>query len=150
MSAERNADAVGLPDPPVPVGSYRPVVRAGNLLFVSGQLPLGSAGLTHRGKVGRDFDVGEGAAAARQCALNLLAVLRGEVGNLDRIGRVVKLEGFVNAVDDFEDAAAVMNGASDLMLEIFGDAGIHARAAVCANALPKGAAVEVAAVFELG
>ena len=150
MSAEKNLESVTLPAAAEPVGSYVPVVRSGNLLFVSGALPLGPGGLTHRGKVGRDFDVAAGAAAARQCALNLLAVLRAQIGNLDRIGRVVSLTGYVNAVEDFEDAAAVMNGASDLIVEIFGEKGLHSRAAVSVSGLPKGAAVEVAGVFELG
>lgn len=149
MSAESAIEGLQLPPPAKPVGSYVPMVRSGNRLFVSGQLPLGSEGLTHTGKVGRDFSVEEGNIAARQCGLNLLAILRSELGSLDRIGRVVKLEGFVNSVEDFTDAAAVMNGASDLMVEVFGNRGKHARAAVSVNGLPKGAAVEVAGIFEL-
>jgi len=150
MSVESAIEKLDLPPPANPVGSYVPVVRSGELLFVSGQLPLAVSGLTHAGKVGRDFSVEEGKAAARQCALNLLAVVRSELGSLERVRRVVKLEGFVNAVEDFEDAAAVINGASDLMAEVFGEAGRHARAAVSVGGLPKGAAVEVAGVFLLG
>lgn len=152
MSAEDilRSGQVQLPSPPKPVGTYVPLVRTGNLLFLSGALPLGAEGLTHKGKVGRDFSVEEGAAAARQCALNLIAALRNNVGNLDRVGRVVSLTGYVNSVDDFEDAAAVMNGASDIVVEIFGQRGLHSRAAVSVSGLPKGAAVEVAGIFELG
>lgn len=152
MSAEETlrSGAISLPPAPSPVGSYVPFVRTGNLLFLSGALPLNADGLTHKGKVGRDYSVEEGAVAARQCALNLVAVLRSNLGNLDRIGRVVSLTGFINSVEDFEDAAAVMNGASDLIVEIFGEKGRHSRAAVSVNGLPKGAAVEVAGVFEVG
>tara|TARA_R100000027_G_scaffold67712_1_gene68083 strand:- start:2295 stop:2753 length:459 start_codon:yes stop_codon:yes gene_type:complete len=152
MSAEQvlKTGEVVLPPAPKPVGSYVPCVRTGNLIFLSGALPLSAEGLTHVGKVGRDFSVEEAAIAARQCALNLVAVLRDTLGNLDRIGRVVSLTGYVNAVDDFADAAAVMNGASDLIVKIFGDVGLHSRAAVSVNGLPKGAAVEVAGIFELG
>ncbi len=150
MSVESIIGKFDLPPPATPVGSYVPVVRSDRLVFVSGQLPLGPSGLTHAGKVGREFSVEEGNAAARQCALNLLAVLRAELGSLDRIARVVKLDGFVNAVEDFEEAASVINGASDLMVEVFGEAGKHARAAVSVGGLPKEAAVEIAGVFELG
>ena len=152
MSAEKVLDSgeFSLPPAPNPVGSYVPFVRTGNLIFVSGALPLNSEGLTHKGKVGRDYSVEEGAVAAKQCALNLVAVLRSAVGNLDRIGRVVSLTGYINSVEDFEEAAAVMNGASDTIVKIFGDTGRHSRAAVSVNGLPKGAAVEVAGVFELG
>lgn len=151
MSAEETARSLGLPRPPRPVGAYAPVVRSGNLLHLSGALPFdGEGGLTHAGKVGREFSVEEGAAAARQCGLNLLAVAREHLGNLDRVGRVVSLTGYVNAPEDFEEAAAVLNGASELMGEVFGERGVHARAAVAVAGLPKGAAVEVSAVLELG
>jgi len=152
MSVENLIASGGLvlPEAPKPVGSYVPCVRTGNLIFVSGALPLGPDGLTHKGKVGRDFSVEEGALGAKQCALNLIAMLRDRVGSLDRIGRVVSLNGYVNAIDDFEEAATVMNGASDLIVEAFGDIGLHSRAAIAVNGLPKGAAVEVAGIFELG
>ncbi|MGE9289929.1 MAG: RidA family protein [Puniceicoccales bacterium] len=152
MSAEKilEIEGIELPPAPTPVGSYVPFIRTGNLIYVSGALPLDAGGLTHKGKVGRDYTVEEAALAASQCALNLVAVLRNALGNLDRIGRVVSLTGFINSVDDFEDAAAVMNGASDMIVKIFGEKGRHSRAAVSVNGLPKGAAVEVAGVFELG
>jgi len=151
VSAEEviTSGTVELPPAPVPVGCYVPCVRTGNLLFLSGALPMDGDCLTHKGKVGREYSIDEGALAARQCVLNLLAVLRREVGNLDRILRVVSLTGYVNAVEDFEEAAAVMNGASDLVVTVFGDAGRHSRAAVAVSGLPKGAAVEVAGVFSL-
>ncbi len=152
MTAEKQIESgqVVLPPAPKPVGSYVPCLRTGNLLFLSGALPLNADGLTHKGKIGRDFTVEEGAAAARQCAMNLVAALRDSLGNLDRVGRVVSLTGYVNSVEDFEDAAAVMNGASDFIVGLFGDQGRHSRAAVSVSGLPKGAAVEVAGVFELG
>ena len=152
MSAEEMIASGDLELPPVPqpVGSYVPCVRTGNLIYLSGALPLGPDGLAFKGKIGREFTAEEGNKAAQLCAKNLLAVLRDALGNLDRVGRVVSLTGFVNAVEDFEDAAAVMNGASDLMKEVFGERGLHSRAAVSVSGLPKGAAVEVAGIFELG
>ncbi|MEM0967231.1 MAG: RidA family protein [Verrucomicrobiota bacterium] len=150
MSAEDTLlqSGIQLPPAPKPVGSYVPVVQTGDLLFLSGALPLCAEGLTHVGKVGRDFSISEAAQAARQCAMNLVALLRGHLGSLDKVDRAVSLTGFVNGVDDFSDAAAVMNGASDFILEIFGSAGLHTRAAVSVNGLPKGAAVEVTGVFQ--
>ena len=146
--AKRLAECgIELPKPPAPVASYVPVVRAGNLLFVSGQVSI-EGGKLVAGKLGRDLDVEAGHAAARACALNLIAQAQAALGDLDLIKRCVKLTGFVNATPDFTDHPKVINGASDLMVEVFGEAGKHARAAVGASSLPLGAAVEVEAIFE--
>jgi enamine deaminase RidA (YjgF/YER057c/UK114 family) len=138
-----------LPDAPAPAANYVPYVRAGDLLFVSGQISQGPAGLI-RGRLGETMDVAEGAEAARRCGLSLLAQARAACdGDLDRILRVVKLTGFVNSTGDFTDQPKVINGCSDLMVAVFGEAGRHARAAVSAPALPLGVAVEIEAVFQV-
>lgn len=139
---------ITLPDAPAPAANYVPYVIAGNLLFVSGQISAGPDGLI-RGRLGDDLDAAAGAAAARACGLALLAQARAALGTLDRVARVVKLTGFVNSTPGFTDQPEVVNGCSDLMVEVFGDKGRHARAAVSAAALPRGVAVEVEAVFEI-
>jgi enamine deaminase RidA (YjgF/YER057c/UK114 family) len=141
---------ITLPNPPAPVASYVPSVTTGNLVFVSGQVTLGPGGLEYVGIVGKDFDVEQGKAAARLCAVNILAQLKAACGgDLDRVVRAVKLTGFVNAIPGFSQHPEVINGASDLMVEVFGDAGKHARAAVGAGSLPRNVAVEVEAIFEI-
>ncbi len=141
---------ITLPEPPAPVASYVPYVVSGNLVFISGQVTLAEGGLKYVGTVGKDLSLEDGQAAAKLCAINLLAQLKGACGgNLDRVKRCVKLGVFVNAVPGFAQQPEVANGASDLMLEVFGDAGRHARAAVGAGSLPRNVAVEVEAVFEL-
>ncbi|MCB2109455.1 MAG: RidA family protein [Defluviimonas sp.] len=138
-----------LPDAPAPAANYVPFVQAGDLLFVSGQISQGPEGLI-RGRLGDTMDVAEGAKAARRCGMSLLAQARAALGgDLDRIRRVVKLTGFVNSTADFTDQPKVINGCSDLMVELLGDAGRHARAAVSAPALPLGVAVEIEAVFQV-
>lgn len=138
-----------LPDAPAPAANYVPYAISGNLVFISGQISNDSSGLI-TGKLGRDMDVEAGAAAAKRCALNLIAQLRAACGgDLDRVVRVVKLNGFVNADADFTDHPKVINGASDLFVEVFGDAGRHARAAVGSSSLPLGVAVEVEGVFQI-
>ena len=139
---------ITLPDAPAPAANYVPAVQSGNLLFVSGQISADENGLI-KGVVGRDLDVEAAAAAARRCGLALIAQAHAATGSLDRIVRVVKLTGFVNSTPDFTDQPEVINGCSDLMVEVFGDAGRHARAAVSAAALPRGVAVEVEAIFEV-
>lgn len=139
---------ITLPAAPAPAANYVPAVQSGNLLFVSGQIPAGPEGLI-RGRLGADMDVAAGAQAARACGLALLAQARAALGSLDRVARVVKLTGFVNSTPDFTDQPEVVNGCSDLMVEVFGDKGRHARAAVSAPALPRGVAVEIEAVFEI-
>lgn len=139
---------IELPKPPAPVASYVPAVIAGPLMFISGQLSL-EGGKLITGKLGQDLDIETGQKAARACALNLIAQAQMALGDLDRIRACVKLTGFVNAAPDFIDHPKVINGASDLMAQVFGDAGRHARAAVGAGSLPLGAAVEVEAIFEI-
>jgi enamine deaminase RidA (YjgF/YER057c/UK114 family) len=138
-----------LPDAPAPAANYIPFVRAGALVHVSGQISRDAAGLTC-GRLGADMDVAAGAAAARSCALALFAQLRAACGgDLDRLVRVVKLTGFVASTADFTDQPKVINGASDLMVAVFGEAGRHARSAVGVAALPLGVAVEIEAIFEV-
>lgn len=139
---------ITLPDAPAPAANYVPYVQSGKLLFVSGQISAGPEGLI-RGRLGEDMDATAGAAAARACGLALIAQARAALGSLDRIARVVKLTGFVNSTPDFTDQPEVVNGCSDLMVEVFGESGRHARAAVSAAALPRGVAVEVEAIFEI-
>ncbi len=139
---------IKLPDAAPPAANYVPCTIVGNLAFVSGQLPMNNGKLQYIGKVGKDFTIDQGQAAARLCALNILAQLHIACqGDLDMISSCVKLTGFVNCLDDFTDHPKVMNGASDLMIEIFGDKGRHTRAAVGANSLPLGVAVEVEGIF---
>ncbi|MFN3959964.1 MAG: RidA family protein [Parvularculaceae bacterium] len=140
---------ITLPTPNAPVANYVPFVKSGDLLFVSGQISLGPAGLV-KGKLGATLTLEEGVAAARLCGINILAQLKAALGgDLNRVMRIVKLGGFVNCTPDFEDQPKVINGASDLMVSVFGEAGKHARAAVGAPNLPMGAAVEVDAVVEV-
>jgi enamine deaminase RidA (YjgF/YER057c/UK114 family) len=138
-----------LPDAPAPAANYVPWVISGNQVFVSGQISQSKSGLI-RGKLGADISTEQGAEAARTCALSLLSQLRAAVdGDLSRLKRVVKLVGFVNCTPDFTDQPKVINGASDLLVELLGDAGRHARSAVGAPSLPLGVAVEIEAIFEI-
>ena len=141
---------ITLPTPVKPVANYVPYTVSGNLVFVSGQIPFGPDGLQYQGKVGADLTAEDGIAAARLCAINILAQLRAALdGDLDRVVRCLKLGGFVNSVPDFADHPAVINGASDLMVDVLGDRGRHARFAVGAGSLPRNVAVEVDAIFEV-
>jgi len=138
--------------PPAPAANYVPFVVAGDMVFVSGQLPMTSAGLDSliKGRVGVDLDIAEGAAAARLCAINLLAQLKNACGgDLDRLVRVVKLTGFVNAPPEFGDQPKVVNGASDLLVAVLGAKGQHSRSAISAGGLPFGCAVEVEGIFQI-
>lgn len=140
---------VTLPDAPAPAANYVPFVRVGNQLYVSGQISRGVDGLIV-GKLGADLDVAAGAAAAQTCALALLAQARSACGgDWSRLVRVVKLVGFVNSTGDFTDQPKVINGASDFLVAVLGDAGRHARSAVSAASLPLGVAVEIEAIFEV-
>jgi len=136
---------LSLPEPAAPVAAYVPVVVAGGLAHVSGQLPFVD-GVLVKGRLGEDVSVGDGYEAARACGLMILAQLRAALGSLDRVERVVKLGGFVNSTGDFTDQPKVVNGASELMAAVLGEAGKHARSAVGVPALPLGAAVEVDAI----
>ncbi len=147
MSADERLRELGLSLPALrqPAGNYVGWVRSGDLLFLSGQ---GADGFT--GRLGADMSVEDGRAAARACALNLLAQARDALGSLDRVARVVKLLGFVACTDEFTDEPAVIDGASDLLGELFGEHGRHARSAIGVRALPRGFAVEVEMVLEVG
>ena len=140
---------ITLPEAPAPLANYVPSGVSDRLVFIAGQLPLADGHLSCVGALGAEVGVEEGRAAARQCGLNILAQLRAAVGSLDRVTRCVRLGGYVNATAEFSQHPEVINGASDLMVEVFGDAGRHARAALGASGLPRGAAVEVEAVFEI-
>jgi enamine deaminase RidA (YjgF/YER057c/UK114 family) len=140
---------VALPDAPVPAANYVPFVRVGDLLHVSGQIAMDADGALIRGKLGDGLGVEEGAAAARRCALALLAQVRAACdGDIERLERVVKLTGFVNSTPDFTDQPKVINGASDFLAEALGEAGRHARSAVSAASLPMGVAVEIEGIFK--
>ena len=150
MSVEQTLAEKGitLPAAPMPAANYVPFVQTGNLVFISGQISADDNGLI-TGKLGDTTSLEDGAAAARRCGLALIAQLKAAIGNLDRVTRVVKLTGFVNSTPDFTDQPKVINGCSDLMVEVFGDKGRHARAAVSVPALPRGVAVEIEAIFEV-
>ncbi|PQO24274.1 hypothetical protein C2I36_03185 [Rhodobacteraceae bacterium WD3A24] len=150
-AAEKRLSEMGLslPDAPAPAANYLPYLKAGGLLYVSGQISQGADGLI-RGRLGETMNVDEGAAAAQACALSLLAQVRAACdGDLGRLRRVVKLTGFVNSAPDFTDQPKVINGASDLMAEALGEAGQHSRSAVGVAALPMGVAVEIEGIFEI-
>lgn len=139
-----------LPKPASPLANYVPYVKSGALLFISGQLAMGANGLEYPGTVGKEVSVEDGKRAARLAALNVIAQASAALdGNLDRVTRVVKVTGWVNSGAGFTQHPDVVNGASDLFVEVFGDAGRHARAAVGASSLPRNSAVEVDAVFEI-
>ncbi|MET1029290.1 MAG: RidA family protein [Dongiaceae bacterium] len=140
---------IDLPQAAAPVANYVPVVITGNQAFVSGQVTFWNSERKFLGKLGKEFGVEEGQQAARLCGLNILAQLQAALGDLDRVKRVVKLGVFVNCLADFTDQPKVANGVSDLMVEVFGEAGKHARSAVGVNSLPLNVAVEVDAVVEI-
>ena len=140
---------VSLPAPAVPVAAYVPCVRTGSLVYVSGQVPVLDGKPSHLGHLGDNVDLEDGRAAARTCAVNVLAALKAELGELSRVRRVVKVTGFVASTPDFTDHPKVINAASELFGDDFGDAGRHARAAIGVAALPLGVPVEVEAIVEV-
>jgi enamine deaminase RidA (YjgF/YER057c/UK114 family) len=143
---------ISLPSPAAPVANYLPFVISGSLLVISGQLafgPDGKVGSAHSGKLGATVSNDAGQAAARLCAINILAQAKVALGDLDRISRCIRLGGFINAAPDFTNLAAVMNGASDLMVEVFGDKGRHARSTIGVATLPLDSSVEIEALFEI-
>jgi enamine deaminase RidA (YjgF/YER057c/UK114 family) len=140
---------IALPTPAAPIANYVGFVRTGRLLFVSGQLCFAGGELVAKGKLGPQVTIEQGQAAARACAINLLAQIKAALGDLEKVARVVRLGGFINSAPDFLDGAQVMNGASDLMVAAFGDKGRHARTTVGVAALPADAAVEVEGIFEV-
>ena len=150
MSAKDRLKEMGLslPEPPQPAGSYTRAVRSGNLLFISGQLPLVKGEVQHGGVVGEDITADQGQEAARLCALNALSILEVETGSLDFV-RIIRIGGYVCSAPGFTGQAQVLNGASDLLAEILGERGIHARLAVGVQALPLGASVELEVIAEV-
>lgn len=151
MNIEARIQSLGLqlPEAPAPAGNYVPALRSGQLLYLSGAICLVDGAMTHTGKVGGPRDIAYGQEAARVCALNLLAVARSHLGSLDAISQILQINGFVNGVPGFSESPQVINGASDLLVEIFGDRGRHTRAAVAVTGLPKDSTVEIQAVMEI-
>lgn len=151
MSYEAKIKELGLtiPEAPKPVAAYVPAVRSGNLVYTAGQIPFLNGELKYKGKLGKELTVEEGYEAAKLCALNCLSVIKGVIGDLNKIVRVVRVGGFVNSVPEFADQPKVVNGASELFGQIFGEAGKHARAAVGSINLPMNAAVEVEVIVEV-
>jgi enamine deaminase RidA (YjgF/YER057c/UK114 family) len=152
MSAEAKVKDLGLeipPEPFKPAGQYVNATRSGNLLFIAGQVPAKPDGSIVRGKLGDGMDVNAGYDTARLAALNALATLRGELGSLDRVARILRVYGVINSTPDFMLHTRVMDGASDLLVEVFGEAGRHARLAVGVSSLPAGMALEFELVAEV-
>ena len=152
MNYQKNLEKLGLklPDAKAPVGNYVATKIIGKLLFVSGQISIDERGELIKGKVGKDLDVDSGYNAAKRCALSIISqIMKASDNDLTKIKSCIKLTGFVNSTDNFIEQPKVINGASDLIKSVFDEAGSHARAAVSANSLPLGVAVEVDAVFDL-
>lgn len=151
MTIEEKLRQMGLqlPDPPKPVASYVPYVQTGNLVFVSGQVPRDKSGLRYRGHLGGERSLEDGYQAARLCALNGLSVVKQAAGNFDRVRRIVKLTGYVASAQGFTDQPKVIDGASKLLVELFGERGRHARAAVGVSELPLGSTVELEMIVEV-
>ena len=152
MSAEQRIRDLGLtlPSGSAPAANYANAVRSGNLLFIAGKAPLPENGKLPRGKLGREFTVDDGYRFARSAAIDLIAVVRAEFGSLDRVARIVEVQGFVNATEDFEDHAKVLNGCSDLLVDVFGERGVHARSVLGASSLRSGVPVIIKAIVEIG
>ena len=152
MSAEQNIEKlkIKLPEAKAPVGNYVATKISGKILFISGQISIDENGQLIKGKVGKDLDTDAGYNAAKRCALSIIAQVKNACeGDLSKVKSCIKLTGFVNSTDDFIEQPKVINGASDLIASIFGDDGMHTRAAVSTNSLPLGVSVEVDAIFEL-
>ena len=152
MSAESKLAELGLslPEPPAPAGAYVRAKRAGDLIFVAGQLPMVDGEVKVLGKVGSERSLEEGYEAAKLCALNALSILKAEAGTLDNIRQLVRVEGFVCSADGFTDQPKVINGASEFFAAVLGERGSHARLAIGVNELPLGAAVELSVIAEVG
>lgn len=151
MSAELRIKELGLtlPSGSAPAANYVNAVRTGNLLFIAGKAPLPENGKLPKGRLGREFTAEQGYAFARSAALDLMAVMRTELGSLDRVARVVEVQGFLNATPEFEDHAKVLNGCSDLLVEVFGKQGIHARSVLGASSLRGGLPLVLKAMVEV-
>ena len=151
MTPEEKLKSLGieLPDPPKPLGAYVPFMKTGSLVYLSGMLPLKGGKLTKTGRVGESVSLEEATEAAKTAAINALAVLKSAVGSLDKVKRCVRIEGFVSSTQDFTDQPKVLNGASNFMFEVFGEAGLHTRTAVGVNILPLNSPVEISFIFEV-
>ena len=151
IKAEEKLKELGIEIPQIsaPLGSYKPAVVSGDLIFVSGQLPIREGQLLYKGKVGGEVSLEEAIEAAKVAAINSLSVMKWELGNLNKVGRIVKVTGYVSSAPGFELQAKVLNGASDLFYEVFGEEGKHARAAVGVYELPLGAPVEIEVIAEI-
>ena len=140
---------IEIADIPKPLGSYRPCIRTSNLLYISGQLPVSNGELLYKGKVGDELDVEEGKKAARAAVINCISVLRNELGDLEKVKRIVRVTGYISSADGFTGQATVLNGASDLLYDVFGEKGIHSRVAVGVFVLPMNSPVEVELIAEV-
>lgn len=140
---------IELPEPPKPLAAYIPAKQSGNLVFTAGQLPMVDGNLTATGLLGKDIDVEAAKAAAKVCVVNALSAVKGVIGDLDKIKQVVRVVGYVASMPDFTQQPAIVNGASELLLEVFGDAGRHARSAIGVAVLPLNAAVEIELTVEV-
>ena len=151
MSIETKLEELGitLPEAPAAVAAYQPWIRTGNLIFTSGQLPFRDGQIAYEGKLGAELSQDDGYQAARQCALNAIAQLKAASGNLDKIRKIVRIEGYVHCADGFRGHPQVLNGASDLVAEIFGEKGKHTRLALGINEMPLNAAVQLAMTAEV-
>lgn len=151
MSFEQKVQELGLtiPEAPKPVAAYVPAVKVDNYVYTAGQIPFVNGELKYKGKVGKDLTLEQGYEAAKICALNCLAAIKGQIGSLDNIEKIVKITGFVSSAPGFNDQPKVINGASELIGQIFGEQGQHARAAVGVNELPVDAAVEVEMIVKV-
>lgn len=151
MSFEERIIQLGLilPEMAAPVAAYVPFVKVDKMVFTAGQIAIVKGELKYKGKLGREISLEQGYESAKICALNALAAVKRAAGTLDNVERIVKITGFVNSTDDFTDQPRVMNGASELVKEIFGEAGLHARSAIGVNSLPLGASVEVELIVKL-
>ena len=152
MNALENIKKLNLaiPEAPAPVGAYVAFKKIGNLLYISGQLPISNEGKIIKGKIGKDLTLEDGQKASKYCAINIIAQVKKALdGNLDKVKNCIKITGFVNSTDNFSDQPKVINPASETLSAVFGDNGKHARVAISTNSLPLGAAVEVDAIFEV-
>ena len=151
MSIEKELNRLGLtlPTPAKPAGSYKPCIIVENTAYISGQGPLLEDGTFAKGVVGKDLDLETAQFHAQRCGLAILSALKTEIGDLNKVKQLIKITGFVNCTDDFTKQPLVINGCSDLMKELFGDKGVHARAAVGVNSLPLGFSVEIEAIFQI-
>ncbi len=140
---------IELSEVPVPLGSYKPCVRTSGLIYVSGQLPIKNGKLLYNGKVGGEVSADQGKQAARQAAINCVSVLKHELGHLEHVNRIVKVTGYIASTEGFREQADIVNGASELFFEVFGEKGVHARVAVGVFELPKGSPVEIEVIAEI-